>query len=134
MTSINSIKLISLPHHIREDGKLVVMETGIVPFQIARIFTVLANKDAVRGKHAHRQCAQFLQCSYGSIEVLCNDGVETKTFILDNSIEGLLIPPGIWAQQTYNEDNSLLTVLCDQPYNENDYIREYSEFKQFSKS
>ena len=40
----------------------------------------------------------------------------------------LLIPPGIWAQQTYTVENSILTVLCDRIYEAEDYIREYNIF------
>jgi hypothetical protein len=41
---------------------------------------------------------------------------------------GLIIPPGIWAQQTYLTENSVLTVLCDKLYQAADYIRDYEEF------
>ena len=33
----------------------------------------------------------------------------------------------------YIEDNTTLTVLCDRPYEEADYIRNYDDFKVFSK-
>ena len=53
---------------------------------------------------------------------------KSVTYLLNKPNEGLLIPPGIWAQQTYLTENSVLTVLCDRPYEAADYIREYEEF------
>jgi hypothetical protein len=44
---------------------------------------------------------------------------------------GLLILPGVWAEQKYLENSSILTVLCDQPFNEEEYIRNYDEFKKY---
>jgi len=126
---IDTVKIIKLPHHFEDNGDLVVMEGLInVPFEIARVFVVRAPQNAVRGQHAHRACAQFLTCPRGIIEVLCDDGVQTATFVLDHPNIGLLLPPGIWSQQTYMAMESALTVLCDRHYEANDYIREYPEY------
>ena len=131
LNTISSIILIDLPHFSREDGDLVVMETGVVPFSIARVFSVRAKHNAVRGDHAHRQCIQLLICASGCVEVLCDDGTETATYVLDSPSQGLLVPAGIWARQTYKQENSVLTVLCDRGYEEEDYIRDYSEFSAY---
>ncbi|MBL4783989.1 MAG: FdtA/QdtA family cupin domain-containing protein [Cohaesibacteraceae bacterium] len=134
MNFIDSVILISLPHHSRDNGELVVMESGNIPFSIARVFTVLADNGAIRGNHAHRHCSQFLHCTTGVIEVLCDDGEQEKTYILDSSDQGLFIPPGIWAQQIYKKENSILTVLCNKKYDEEDYLRDYSKFIDFRKN
>ncbi len=134
-SSISEVTLIKLPHHFEENGDLVVME-GLtnIPFSIARVFVVRAPTGATRGQHAHKICAQLLTCPVGSVEVFCDDGHETVTYVLDHPNIGLLIPAGIWAQQTYKVFGSILTVLCDQPYDENDYIRDYEEFKNYRKA
>jgi hypothetical protein len=44
-----------------------------------------------------------------------------------------VIPPGIWAEQVYEEENSILMVLCDREYDEGDYIRDFNEFLLFKK-
>lgn len=126
---IDTVKLIKLPHHVEDNGDLVVMEGLInVPFEISRVFVVRAPQHAVRGQHAHIACAQFLTCPSGRIEVLCNDGRQTASFVLDHPNTGLLVPPSIWSQQTYLEPESTLTVLCDRRYEADDYIREYQEY------
>lgn len=130
--SLEAVKIIKLPHHFEDNGDLVVMEGLInVPFDIARVFVVRAPQEAVRGQHAHRACTQFLTCPRGVVEVQCDDGLQTSTFVLDHPNIGLLIPPGIWSQQTYKAHGSALTVLCDRPYEKDDYIREYPEYLTF---
>jgi len=102
-----------------------------VPFPIARVFFVRAPADSVRGQHAHRVCSQFLVCASGRVDVCCDDGKVTMDFVLDNPKVGLLIPSGVWAEQSYRTSGSVLTVLCDRPYEESDYIREYESFKRY---
>lgn len=130
--TIDSVKLLDLPHHFEDNGDLIVMEKIInVPFEIERVFVVRAPEGAIRGQHAHKACSQFLTCPSGLIEVICDDGTDKKTFLLTHPNMGLLIPPGIWAQQTYILPNSILTVLCDRIYEAADYIREYDEYQKF---
>ncbi len=132
--SLSAVKLINLHYDFAENGDLTVMEGFTdVPFSIARVFVVRGFDGSVRGKHAHKVCTQFLTCPYGSVEVLCDDGSGTATFVLDKPSIGLLLPPSIWAQQTYLIANSVLTVLCDRPYESQDYIRNYDEYKTYRK-
>lgn len=130
LPTIRDVRLFELPEHVDDNGSLVVMQgEEHVPFRIARVFAVTAPVGGVRGEHAHRRCAQFLVCMSGAIEVLCNDGANTARFIMDRLDHGLLIPPNIWAKQTYRKDNSVLMVLCDRRYEAADYIRDYAEFQ-----
>ena len=129
---ISDISIVDFPFFKESNGSLLVMESGgVVPFEIARVFFVKAHAGAVRGNHAHYECFQLLQCINGNISITCNDGNEYVDYILDASNQGLLIPPGIWASQTYNDNNSSLLVLCDQPFSEADYIRNYDEYLQY---
>lgn len=129
---ISAVTPIELPHYVADNGDLVVMEELThVPFAIARVFVVLAPVGVIRGQHAHKACTQFLTCPIGSIEVRCDDGREIATYILDQPHIGLLIPPSIWAQQTYLTPGSAMAVLCDRPYESQDYIRDYGDFKVY---
>ena len=129
---ISAVRPFDLPYDVAENGDLVVME-GLkhVPFAIARVFVVRASAGVIRGQHAHKACTQFMTCPIGSVEVLYDDGRETATYILDQPHVGLLVPPSIWAQQTYLTPDSVLTVLCDRPYEPQDYIRDYSDFRAY---
>ena len=130
--TIKDIKLVELPHYPEDNGDLIVME-GLrsIPFSIARVFLVRADTNAIRGQHAHKLCVQFLTCPSGSVEVFCDDGQNTQTYLLDHPRLGLLLPQSIWAQQIYLKPNSILSVLCNQPYDAKDYIRDYEEFKNY---
>lgn len=127
--SVSAVRPFELHHDVADNGYLVVME-GLThfPFAISRVFVVRASAGAIRGQHAHKVCTQLLSCSFGSVEVRCDDGCETAIHVLDQPHRGLLVPPGIWAQQTYLAADSVLTVLCDRPYEPDDYIRDYSDF------
>jgi dTDP-4-dehydrorhamnose 3,5-epimerase-like enzyme len=126
---------IELPLHTRGDGSLIPLEQGkTLPFPVRRIFFVLAIDGAVRGQHAHKQCQQLFLCPRGEIEVECNDGKNTRRFLLVRPNQALLIPPGIWAAETYRGNDSVLTVLCDRPYEEDDYLRSYEAFRGWRKN
>lgn len=132
--SLNAVRLINLHYDFADNGDLTVMEGFTdIPFSIARVFVVRGFEGSVRGEHAHKVCTQFLTCTYGSVEVLCDDGSDIATYVLDKPNIGLLLPPSIWAQQTYLVANSVLTVLCDQPYENQDYIRSYDDYKKYRK-
>ena len=110
-----------------------VIDSEHIPFTICRIFTILANADAKRGQHAHKECNQLMTCVSGAIELLCDDGEFQQTIQLRPDNDGVLVPNGIWAEQTYLHDNSVLLVICDQLYDESDYIRDYFEFIKWKK-
>ena len=124
------VKLIELPYHKEINGDLVVAEGAN---SIKRVFNVRAQKGNIRGRHAHRHCSQLLICTNGAVEVKCDDSSTNEVYVLDKPNFGLLIAPGIWTEQKYIENNTILTVLCDRPFEEADYLRNYDDFKLFSK-
>ena len=130
---IKSVELIKFPIFEEDNGELSVFEQNFdaIPFLIKRIFNVRSEINSIRGKHAHRLCSQLLICSNGSIEVFCDDSVDQKVFLLDQPNLGLLVPPGIWAEQKYIQKNSSMTVICDRLYEPEDYISDYDNFKEF---
>ena len=129
---MESVQLIQFPFFKEDNGELSVFEQNpeAIPFQIKRIFNVRADKGSVRGQHAHRLCYQMLICSNGSVEVFCDDSSNQEVFLLDNPNYGLLVPPGIWAEQRYIKDNTTMTVICDRPYEAEDYISDYELFQE----
>ena len=127
------VKLIELPYLKENNGDLVVVEGEIIPFSIKRVFNVRQQKGDIRGRHAHRHCSQLLICTNGTVEVKCDDSSTNELYVLDKPNFGLFIPPGIWADQKYLENNTILTVLCDRSFEEADYLRNYEDFKLFSK-
>ncbi len=111
-----------------EANLAVFEEGGNIPFAVRRVFTVHAHEAARRGRHAHRQCSQYMVCLAGSCEVELDDGTERKSITLSGPDQGLYMPASIWGEQNYLEAGTILMVLCDRNYDEADYIRDYEAF------
>ena len=113
-------------------GSLIPLElTNAVPFSIARMFWVFDTPSGgTRGGHAHRRCSQYLVCQRGVVEVTVDDGGARRTLALQTGA-CLLIPPTIWAEQRYLTPDTILLVLCDRPYEAEDYIEEVAEVRAF---
>jgi len=122
-----------LVHLTRADdlrGSLAASElTRDLPFVPKRFFVVYRVPSAeARGEHAHRACHQFLICLAGSVVVLVDDGTERAQVVLDNPGIGLYMPPMVWSTQYAHSPDAILAVLASDPYDSNDYVREYDEF------
>ena len=102
-----------------------------IPFDPKRYFLIFdVPNQEVRGSHAHKQCEQFLICVKGSVNVMVDDGQVRSEVILDSPDLGVYIPPLVWGTQyRYSEDATLL-VFASHPYDDEDYIRSYSEFQR----
>jgi len=132
MNNLSDLCAVELETHPSADAAVVVAECAKqVPFAIARMFTITARAGAVRGRHAHRRCAQFMVCVHGAMDVVCTDGRAERAFSLDRGNLGLLVPPTIWNTVTVHIEGSVLVVLCDRPYEAQDYIRDYQDFLSF---
>lgn len=134
MVVAGQASLISFPSRGAQDGELTVFEGAAVPFAIARVFVVRSGGGTTRGRHAHKRCNQLMVCVNGRCEVTCSDGSSNQTFLLDGTDHGLLVPCGVWAEESYLDSGTVLMVLCDRPYEENDYIGNYEEFLAFKKA
>ncbi len=129
---MTNVTAVHFPRYLDPNGDLCVYEAGQqVPFDIRRIFTVSALAGDIRGDHAHKLCSQLLVCVSGQIRVVCDDGAVVTHHQLDSMNYGLLVPPGIWSREEYITDGAVLMVLCDRNYEEDDYIRDYNDFKTF---
>jgi UDP-2-acetamido-3-amino-2,3-dideoxy-glucuronate N-acetyltransferase len=99
------------------------------PFVPKRFFTVynVPGKE-VRGEHAHRTCHQFMVCVSGSLWILLDDGQTREEIQLDSPAVGLYVPPMVWSVQYGYSHDAVLLVSASEPYDRNDYIRDYEEF------
>ena len=118
----------------KEQGVLRVFESEDVPFTVKRVFSVVnAKGDSKRGQHAHKICNQLICCVAGEVNLICDDGNTQIETLLSPVNETVLVPCGIWAEQNYLKDNSVIIVFCDQSYDEQDYIRDYDEYLEWIK-
>ena len=71
-----------------------------------------------------------LCCINGSIEVTIDDGVKRSKYLLRKS-EYLYQEKLMWAEITFLTEDAKLLTVCSTKHNENDYIRDYEEFKRW---
>ncbi len=129
LANIGDVRVSQVKNFPSPEADLAVFEEGgNVPFAVRRVFTIHAHEAARRGRHAHRECGQYLICLAGACEVSVDDGNARKTIILIGPEQGLYMPPSIWGEQNYLEAGTILMVLCDRNYDEADYIRDYDAF------
>lgn len=135
LPTVDDLKTVALPDFPDEGSELVVMEgESVVPLRIARAFAIKADPGVQRGDHAHRRCSQFLVCLNGVMAVECDDGVRSVSFRLDLPHQALLVPPGIWLKLESQVEQTVLLVLCDRPFEPEDYVRDRSEFEAWRRN
>ena len=134
LSGLADVRRIELPRHARDDGEVVVAEpaTG-VPFAIARLFVLRAPDGTARGHHAHKLCSQFMICSNGAVDIVLDDGDAQQIFTLDHSNQALLVPPMIWNTVVFRAPQTVVSVLCDRPYEADDYVRDHHDFLRLRK-
>lgn len=104
-----------------------------VPFEIKRVYYITqVPENTIRGFHAHKELQQVLLCLNGSVKVNVSDPFEKKSFTLDNPSEGLYIGPGLWREMFDFSPGAVLLVLASEHYSEDDYMRDYREYIEYS--
>jgi len=118
-------KLVSLPKILDKRGNLSVIESeSHVPFSIKRTYLVYdVPGGEVRGGHAFFEQKEMIVALSGSLDVIVFDGVKEQKFSLNRSYQGLYIPNGLWRHMENFATNTLVLVISNTNYNENDYIR-----------
>jgi dTDP-4-dehydrorhamnose 3,5-epimerase-like enzyme len=125
--------IINFPNFEDERGNLLPIEFENLNFIPKRVFFINnVPKNCERGGHAHFETKQFIICLKGEIEVILDDGHNESQFVLKKN-QGGLIPNLIWDKQKFLEEDSELLVLCSTSYDVNDYIFDFSEFKNIIK-
>jgi dTDP-4-dehydrorhamnose 3,5-epimerase-like enzyme len=127
-------KIIKLPKIEDPRGNLTfIEEENHIPFQIKRVYWIYdVPGGQVRGGHAFKEQKEIIAALSGSLDVVVDDGENQKTFSLSRSYYGLIIPAGLWRCMQNFSTNALAMVLSSTYYSEDDYIRDYEQFKKFS--
>lgn len=127
-----NIQIIAIPKIEERRGNLSVIEKDTIPFEIKRVYYLYdVPSGAERGGHAHKKLQQFLIALSGSFDVVLNDGKNERIITLNKPYEGLLINPGIWRELQNFSSGSVCLVVASEVYIEEDYIRDFEEFKTF---
>jgi hypothetical protein len=114
-------------------GYITVAEEGDnLPFIIKRVYwTYFTPNEIQRGGHAHKNLEQLIFAVSGSITFVVESSKGEKSkFILDKPNIGLFIPKLHWREIQFSH-SAVLLCLASEVYTENDYIRDYKDFKNF---
>ena len=109
----------------------VAEQQPLVPFEVKRVFwTYYTPESIVRGRHAHHVTAQVLIAAAGRIIVTTElaDGT-IQSFRLEDPNVGLYVPPHAWHTMQYSH-SAVQLILASTPFDEQDYIRDYEDFKR----
>lgn len=133
-SSIDNCRLIDIAVTGEGSGFLAVMENGsTAPFDIKRtyfIYDVPAGSE--RGGHSHIDTHEFVVALSGSFDVVIDDGHRQKHVRLNSPNKGLLLTSGIWRTLDNFSSGAVCLVLASDAYSEDDYIRDYEEFKRLT--
>ena len=102
-----------------------------VPFDVKRVFWTYFTPDSiVRGRHAHHHSEMVIIAGAGRI-ILNTETLsgELETFILEKPDVGVHLPPYCWHSMQYSH-NAVQLVLASTFFDEQDYIRDFVEFKK----
>lgn len=129
-------RVVEFKQHGDERGKLVVIEgEKDVPFAIKRIFYIYgSDKDVVRGSHANRKSSFVLINVCGQCRVRVADGMGSEAvYELNQPNMGLYLPTMTWKEMYDFSSDSVLLCIASEPYDPEEYIRDYDEFVKIVK-
>ncbi len=128
--AVEGVALVSVPVINDLRGNLSAREVGNgLPFAPKRYFVVYeVPSTKIRGAHAHRRCEQLLVALKGSVSCMVDDGSSRQEFVLDGPQLGLHVPAMVWATQYKYTSDAVLLVIASDPYDPDDYIRDYDDF------
>lgn len=103
-----------------------------IDFDIKRIYYISKVPEGVRrGFHAHKELKQLLFCPYGKIQLVLENELGREEIELSDPSIGVVIDKPTWREMIWMQRDSVLCVAASAYYQEQDYIRDYNEFKDY---
>ena len=111
--------IVCLPKIFDPRGNLTVAEGMTnVPYDVKRVYWVYdVPAGESRGGHAHKECRELIIAVSGSFSVTIDNGREKET--------------GVWRTLDDFSSGAVCLVLASHPFDESDYIRDYSEYLDY---
>lgn len=125
MSKLSLVEWLNLQFIEDSRGQLLVVESDQIPFSPARFFMTSVQGDVrERGGHSHKECWQILFCISGEIEVHVVTKKATEVYSLKQDGRALMIPPGYWSKQVFQDVHSVLGAIASHSYDSDDYVYE----------
>jgi dTDP-4-dehydrorhamnose 3,5-epimerase-like enzyme len=133
MNTVFDCNIVALEKVKNRAGNLsTVQNLNNIPFEINRVYYIYdVPGGSDRGGHAHKDLEQFVIAVSGAFDVLLDDGVNKTTIRLDRPNNALHIKKGIWRETRNFTSGSICMVIASLPYDPEDYINEYENFKLY---
>jgi len=125
--------LINLPKFLDLRGNLSFIEEDThLPFKIRRVYWIYDVPGGEhRGGHAFRNTDELIVALSGSFEVVLTDSASEIVFPLNRSYYGVIVPKLYWRKLQNFSTNSLALIIASTEYDENDYIRDFEDYRNF---
>lgn len=132
MANVYECSVLELPRIASPSGNLTPVYGGVtLPFDIERVYYLYDIPGGeTRGGHAHRQLRQLIVAASGSFDVLLDDGTNRRVVHLNRPYYGLYLTNMIWRELINFSSGGICLVLASAHYDEDDYYREYHEFRE----
>jgi hypothetical protein len=132
---ISSPQIIQLPKIIDERGNLTFLQNDDqIPFEVKRVFWIYdVPGGEYRGGHANKIQQELIIALSGSFDIVVKTpaGEELK-FCLNRSYFGLYLPANTWRHMENFSTNSVSIHICSTDFEEEDYIRDYEQYKNYA--
>ena len=114
-----------------KDIKLTILDKKNIKINFKKVFFLYSRKKVIRGNHAHKKCLQTFFSLKGTFSIDCESRKGKKQrfkIIPGKTLKS--IKPFTWVKVNLKKDQ-ICGVLCDRVFEEDDYIRDYNQFKKF---
>ena len=130
--TVSDCQLVQLPKITTEAGSITsVNNLQDISFEVKRVYYLYDIPGGeTRGGHAHKTLRQIMVAGSGSFDCHLDDGSRQVTFHLNRPYLGLEIKPGIWRHLSNFSAGAICLVLASELYSEEDYYREYEQFRR----
>jgi len=132
-STVFDCNILQLPRIYSPAGSITAVNSNKeLPFSVERIYYLFdVPGGEARGGHAHKKLCQLIVAASGSFDIIVDDGNVRRTFHLSRPYIGLYMPSGLWRELDNFSSGSICLVLASTLYDEEDYIRDYSVFKEW---
>jgi hypothetical protein len=135
MKGVRQCRLIELPRVEDVRGSLSFVEEEHASFPIQRVYWIYDVPGGQRrGGHGYRELEEVIVALSGSFDVVADDGESVRRWTLNRAYIGLYVPNMLWRTLENFSTNGVALVLASRAYAEADYIRNYEEFRDLTRS